>query len=84
MSDHDQVQLNVVKAIYPGTQLLLCWWHMHCAMWMHFRTEEFLELWECIWEWVKTPDQVTFDSLWEWIQTDSSVPQSFVAYLKSN
>ena len=84
MSDHDQAQLNAVKAVYLGTQLLLCWWHVLHAMWMHFHTEEFLEVWEHIQEWVKTPDQATFDSLWEWIQTNSSVPQSFVAYLKSN
>lgn len=84
MSDCDQAQLNAVKAVYPETQLLLCWWHVLHAMRMHFCMEEFPELWVRVWEWVKTPDQATFDSLWEWIQTDSSVPQSFVAYLKSN
>ena len=84
MSDRDQAQLNAVKAVYPETQLLLCWWHVLRAMRMHFRTEEFPELWVRVREWVKTPDQATFDSLWEWIQTDSLVPQSFVAYLKSN
>ena len=53
-------------------------------MQMHFHTEEFLELWECVQEWVKTSDQVQFDSLWEWIQTNLLVPQSFVDYLQSN
>ncbi len=51
---------------------------------MHFRTEEFPEVWECVHEWVKTSDQSKFDSIWEWIQTDPSVPQSLVDYLKTN
>src|SRR6266404_3181999 len=63
---------------------LFCWWHVLCAMQMHFHTEEFPELWERVWELVKTSDQSRFDSLWEWIQTNPSVPQSFVDYLKVN
>jgi len=84
MSDHDQVQMNAIKAMYPGTTLLLCWWHVLHAMRMHFCTEEFPELWECVREWVKTSDQSRFDSVWDWIQTDPLVPQSFVDYLKTN
>ena len=84
MSDRDQAQLNTIKAVYPDTKLLLCWWHVLHAMWMHFHTEEFLELWEHVRELVKTSDQSRFDSLWEWIQTNPSVPQSFVDYLKVN
>jgi hypothetical protein len=84
MSDCDQAQLNAIKAVYLEMKLLLCWWHMLHAMQMHFCTEEFPELWKCIWEWVKTSDWPTFDSLWEWIQTSSLVPQSFIDYLKSS
>ncbi len=84
MSDRDQAQMNAIKAVYPGTTLLLCWWHMLRTMRMHFRTEEFPELWERIREWVKTSDQLRFDSVWNWIQTDPSVPQSFVDYFKTN
>jgi hypothetical protein len=84
MSDRDQVQLNAIKAVYPDTKLLLCWWHVLRAMRMHFRTEEFPELWERVRELVKTCDQSRFDTLWEWIQTDPSVPQSFVDYLQVN
>ncbi len=84
MSDRDQAQLNAIKAVYLDTKLLLCWWHVLRTMRMHFRTEEFPELWECVWELVKTSDQSRFDSLWEWIQTNPSVPQSFVDYLKVN
>ncbi len=46
MSDRDKAQMNVVKAVYPKTTLLLCWWHVLHAMQMHFRMEEFPELWE--------------------------------------
>jgi hypothetical protein len=84
MSNHDQAQMNAIKAVYPDTTLLLCWWHVLRAMRMHFCTEEFPELWEHVREWVKTSDQVTFDSMWKWIQTDPSVPRSFVDYLKNN
>lgn len=84
MSDRDQAQMNAIKAVYPETTLFLCWWHVLRAMRMHFRTEEFPDLWERIREWVKTPDQSRFDSLWDWIQTDPSVPLSFVDYLKTN
>src|SRR6266404_651243 len=84
MSDRDQAQMNAIKAVYPESQLLLCRWHVLWAMRMHFRTEEFPDLWERVCEWVKTPDQSKFDSVWQWIQTDPSVPQSFVDYLQQN
>jgi hypothetical protein len=84
MSDCDEAQLNAIKVVYPETKLLYCWWYVLHAMQSHFCMEEFLELWKCIWEWVKTSNQLTFDSLWEWIQTNSLVPQSVVDYLKSS
>ena len=84
MSDHDQAQMNAIKAIYLDTTLLLCWWHVLHAMQVHFCMEEFLEPWECVQEWVKASNQAWFDSLWEWIQTNLLVPQSFVDYLQSN
>jgi len=84
MSDHDQAQMNAIKAAYPDSQLLLCRWHVLRAMQMHFCTEEFPALWEWVCKWVKMPDQLKFDSVWQWIQTDCSVPQSFVDYLKHN
>jgi transposase-like protein len=84
MSDRDKAQMNAVTSVYPDSKLLLCWWHVLRAIRMHFRTEEFPEVWARIREWVKTPDQSKFDSLWEWFQTDPSVPQSLVDYLKAN
>ena len=84
MSDHDKAQMNAVKTVYPDSKLLLCWWHVLRAIRMHFRTEEFLEVWDRIHEWVKTSDQSRFDAIWEWIQTDPSVPQTLIDYLKIN
>ncbi len=84
MSDHNKAQMNAINTVYPDSKLLLCWWHMLHTIQMHFHTEEFPEVWECVCEWVKTSDQSKFDSLWEWIQTDPSVPQSLVDYLKTN
>jgi transposase-like protein len=84
MSDRDKAQMNAINAVYPDSKLLLCWWHVLRAIRMHFRTEEFPEVWDRIHDWVKTSDQSKFDSHWEWIQTDPSVPQSLVDYLRIN
>jgi hypothetical protein len=84
MSDRDKAQMNAVSTVYPDAKLLLCWWHVLRAIRMHFRTEEFPEVWVRVREWVKTSDQAKFDSLWEWLQTDPSVPRSFLDYLKVN
>ena len=84
MSDRDQAQMNAITAVYPASTLLLCWWHVLRAMRMHFRMEEFPELWERVRELVKTSDQSKFDTVWEWIQTNPSVPKSLLDYLKMN
>ena len=84
MSDRDKAQMNAIKTIYLDSKLLLCWWQVLCAIRMHFHTEEFLEVWDHIREWVKTSDQSRFDAIWEWIQTDPSVPQTLIDYLKIN
>ena len=84
MSDRDKAQMNAVNTVYPDSKLLLCWWHVLRAIWTHFHTEEFPEVWDHIREWIKTPDQSRFDTLWEWFQTDPLVPRSLVDYLKIN
>ena len=57
---------------------------MLCTVQMHFSTEEFLEVWEHIYTWIKTSDQIKFDQMWQELQTNDSVPQSLVDYLKVN
>ena len=84
MTDCDKAQMNAIEAVYPDAQMILCWWHVLRAIWTHFRTEEFPELWERIRAWVKTDDQAKFDSVWHEMQTDASVPQSLVDYLRVN
>ena len=84
MSDRNKAQMNMVNTVYPDSKLLLCWWHVLCAIWMNFHMEEFPEVWDHICEWVKTLDQSKFDTIWEWLQTDPLVPQSLRDYLKIN
>ena len=84
MTDRNKAQMNAISAVYLETKMLLCWWHVLSAIQKHFRTEEFLDLWEKIRAWVKTSDQIEFDSLWQEMQTNPSVPQSLVDYLKVN
>lgn len=84
MTDHNKAQMNAILAVYPDSMVILCWWHVLCMIWMHFCTEEFPALWQCIRVWVKTSDQTQFDSVWQEMQTDTSVPQSLVDYLKVN
>ena len=54
MSDRDKAQMNAVNTVYPDSRLLLCWWHVLCAIRMHSRMEEFPGVWSRIREWVKT------------------------------
>ena len=84
MTDCDKAQMNAIMAVYPASQLLLCWWHVLRAMRMHFRTEEFPDLWKRVRAWVKIADKSKFDAWWEEMQANPSVPQSFVDYLKVN
>ena len=83
MSDRDKAQMNAISSVYPDSKLLLCWWHVLRAIRMHFRTEEFPEVWACLREWVKTPDQTKFNLIWEWLQTNPLVPVSLTDYLRS-
>jgi len=45
MTDCDRVQINVLRIIYPNSQILLCKWHVLRAIRLHFNTNEFPELW---------------------------------------
>ena len=84
MTDCDKAQMNAITAMYLETTVLLCWWHVLHAIRMHFRTEEFLDLWERICLWIKMSNQIQFDLWWQEMQTDTLVPQSLVSYLKVN
>ena len=82
MSDRDQAQLNAIEKVYPypGTQTLLCIWHVLCAFRCHFVTEEFQALWAKVKSWVKTKDEDEFKKIWTEIQSDPSVPKTLIEY----
>jgi MULE transposase domain len=86
MSDHDQVQLNALKKVYPDSQILLCIciWHVLCAFQSHFVAERFQALWAKVKSWVKTKDSDEFDKIWTEIASDQSVPQSLIDYFNKD
>jgi MULE transposase domain len=83
ITDHDQAQINMLKAIYPWSTVNLCTWHILCAMRSHFNTKQYLVLWDRVKAWVKTNDQNEFTRLWVEISCDPSAPQPFITYLKA-
>ncbi len=83
MTNCDHAQINVLKAIYPDSQILLCKWHVLCAMQSHFNTNEFPDLWAKVKVFVNASESGVFAKLWVEISNDPSVPQSFVQYLRS-
>jgi hypothetical protein len=44
MTDCDCTQINMLKAVYPDSQILLYKWHVLRTMRSHFNTNEFLDL----------------------------------------
>jgi hypothetical protein len=80
MSDKNHGQLNAVKAVYPNSQLLLCWWHVLHAWRSHFVTAHHPELWELLKGWVRITGVEEFDQKWEAIQR--LAPQSVTEYLR--
>ena len=83
MTDHNQAQINALKAIYLHSTVNLCTWHVLRVMRLHFNTNQHPALWDKVKAWVKTTDQIKFTRLWVEISSDSSAPQSFIAYLKA-
>jgi hypothetical protein len=83
MTDRDCVQINVLKAIYPDSQILLCKWHVLHVMRSHFNTNEFPDLWAKVKVFVNASESRVFAKLWVEISNDPSVPQSFVQYMRS-
>jgi hypothetical protein len=83
MTDRDCAQIKALTAIYPDSQILLCKWHVLCAMRSHFNTNEFPDLWAKVKAFVNASESGDFVKLWVEISTDPSVPQSFVQYMKS-
>ena len=83
MTDRDRAQMNVLRLVYPDSQMLLYKWHVLCAMQSHFNTSEFPELWAKVKALVNAPQSADFVRLWVEISNDPSVPQSFVQYMRT-
>ena len=83
MTDCDCMQINMLKAIYPDSQILLCKWHVLHVMRLHFNTNEFLDLWAKVKAFVNASESRVFAKLWVEISNDPSVPQSLMQYLRS-
>jgi hypothetical protein len=83
MTDCDPAQINALRIIYPDSQILLCKWHVLCAIRSHFNTNEFPDLWAKVKAFVNASELADFARLWVEISNDPSVPQSFVQYMRS-
>jgi MULE transposase domain len=83
MTDHDHAQMNVLRLVYPDSQMLLCKWHVLRAMQSHFNTNKFPELWAKVKALVNASESANFVNLWVEISNDPSVPQSFVQYMRT-
>ena len=83
MTDRDCAQINTLRIVYPDSQILLCKWHVLCAIRLHFNTNEFLDLWAKVKAFMNALELADFARLWVEISVDPSVPQSFVQYMRS-
>ncbi|KAJ7732434.1 hypothetical protein B0H16DRAFT_1328742, partial [Mycena metata] len=80
MSDFDYAQLNSIRRRYPGSKLLLCWWHVLHAWQQHFSTHHHPILWELLKSWIRITDQDEFDA--RWVEIKAIAPDSVTEYLE--
>src|SRR6266849_8723151 len=74
MTDRDQAQVNSIRAVFSECRrVFYCWWHVLRAIWTHFNTKEFPELWSLIQDWVRTTDENQFNTSWKYIEEDTSL-----------
>lgn len=81
MTDRDQAQVKAIRATYPSSRVLYCWWHVLRAIRTHFKTKEFPKLWTLIQDWAHTTDELEFDAWWDQMQSDTSNPNTVIGYL---
>ncbi len=82
MTDRDHVQVNAIHSAFPNCpRIFYCWWHVLWAIWTHFNTKEFPNLWSLIQDWVRTIDEKEFNVWWAQIQGDTDVPSSVAKYI---
>ena len=82
MTDRDHAQVNAIWATFPECgRIFYCWWHVLRAIWMHFNTKHFPDLWSRIQDWVRTTNNKEFNVHWKYIERDTSVPKSVAQYI---
>jgi len=82
MTDHDHAQVNAIRSAFPQCRrIFYCWWHVLRAIWTHFNTKEFSDLWSLFQDWVCTTDDNKFNAWWTQIQGDTKVPKSVAEYI---
>ena len=82
MTDCDHAQVNAIRSAFPTCECIFyCWWHVLRAIWTHFNTKEFSDLWLLIQDWVRITDSDEFNACWAWIQGDTEVPKSVADYI---
>ena len=82
MTDHNQAQVNAIRATFPECSCVFyCWWHVLRAIRTHFNTKHFPVLWSRIQDWVHTTNNDEFNAHWAYIEGDTSVPNSMAQYI---
>ena len=76
MTDRNRTQINVLRIVYPNSQILLCKWHVLRAMRSHFNTNEFPDLWAKVKAFVNASEPAVFAKLWVEISNDPQSPKA--------
>jgi MULE transposase domain. len=80
MTDRDIAQINACRQQYPGSAILLCWWHVLHAWQQHFIISQHPILWEKLKAWIRVTDEAEFSTYWNVIMT--LAPLNFIDYLQ--
>lgn len=81
MTDHDNAQINALRAVYTLATIFLCWWHVLHAWQQHFRIPNHRELWDLLKSWIRITNRSKSDEHWAKIQ--QIAPEPFVQYLQT-
>src|SRR5229473_4231210 len=82
MTDRDHAQVNTICTAFPECQCIFyCWWHVLWAIWTHFNTKEFPDLWTLIQNWVHITNGNQFNTCWTQIQENTEFPKSVANYI---
>ena len=81
MSDFAWEQLNSIRAHYPESQLVLCWWHVLHAWQQHFTVAHYPDMWVLLKKWIRLTDCREFMDCWVKIQ--KLAPSRFILYLEN-